>query len=88
MNLLWPQSTDSWFANISRLTKTPRKNYAKCPLSYGLMKILIFVSGGGTILSTNSEPVEFKAGDCILIPPAYVGTLKFADDTEYLTVTL
>jgi mannose-6-phosphate isomerase len=71
-----------------KIDKDWQTKSCEVPLSYGLMKILIFVSGGGTILSTNSEPVEFKAGDCILIPAAYEGTLKSADDTQYLTVTL
>ena len=52
------------------------------------MKTMIFLSGLGTILGTDVEPVEFGAGDCILIPAAYEGVVRFADDTQYLTVTL
>jgi len=32
--------------------------------------------------------VEFKAGDTLLIPAIYEGAIHFADDTEYLTVTI
>ncbi len=57
-------------------------------LSPGKMKTLIFMSGLGTILGVESEPVEFGAGDCVLVPAAYEGVMRFADDTQYLTVTL
>jgi mannose-6-phosphate isomerase len=35
-----------------------------------------------------SNGVEFKAGDCLLIPAAYEGAMQFFDDTQYLTVTI
>lgn len=57
-------------------------------LSRGLMRVLIFISGGGTILSREAETVEFKGGDCLLIPAAFEGAVKFSRDTEYLIVTL
>jgi len=57
-------------------------------LSRGLMRVLIFITGGGVILSKDVEPVEFKAGDCLLIPAAFEGAAKFTRDTEYLTVTI
>jgi mannose-6-phosphate isomerase len=52
------------------------------------MKTLIILSGFGTILGTEGEPVEFSAGDCLLIPAAYEGAMRFVGDTHYLTVTL
>jgi mannose-6-phosphate isomerase len=57
-------------------------------LSPGEVKTLIILSGCGTILKTGADPVEFRAGDCLLIPAAYEGAIRFADDTQYLTVTL
>ncbi|OHB77567.1 MAG: hypothetical protein A2Z25_14525 [Planctomycetes bacterium RBG_16_55_9] len=57
-------------------------------LSPGQVKTLIILSGSGTILKTGIEPVDFRAGDCLLIPAAYEGAVRFADDTQYLTVTL
>ncbi len=57
-------------------------------LSPGKMKTLIFMSGQGAILGAESEPVEFSAGDCILVPAAFEGAMQFADDSQYLTVTL
>ncbi len=57
-------------------------------LAPGKMKILIILTGYGTILATDDTLVEFKAGDCLLIPAVYEGAMQFADDTQYLTVTL
>ena len=57
-------------------------------LSPGQVKTLIIISGFGTIPGAGVEPVEFKAGDTLLIPAVYEGVMRFADDTEYLTVTI
>jgi mannose-6-phosphate isomerase len=57
-------------------------------LSPGRMKTLIIVTGSGTILGADENSIEFKAGDCILAPATYEGAMQFADDTQYLTVTL
>jgi mannose-6-phosphate isomerase len=57
-------------------------------LGRGLMRVLIFITGAGAILSNDVDPVEFKAGDCVLIPAAFEGAVKFVRDTEYLTVTI
>ncbi|MBN2589543.1 MAG: hypothetical protein JXA96_06760 [Sedimentisphaerales bacterium] len=57
-------------------------------LSSGEMKIIIVLSGYGTITAQEVDAVEFKAGDCLLIPAAYEGAICFADNTEYLTVKL
>ncbi|MHC4462123.1 MAG: type I phosphomannose isomerase catalytic subunit [Planctomycetota bacterium] len=35
-----------------------------------------------------SNGVKFNAGDCLLVPAAYEGAIRFADDTQYLTVTI
>jgi mannose-6-phosphate isomerase len=57
-------------------------------LSPGQVKTLIILSGSGTILKTGANPVEFRVGDCLLIPATYEGAVRFSDDTQYLTVTL
>jgi len=57
-------------------------------LAPGKMKTLIMLSGRGTILGTEGGIVEFIAGDCLLIPAAYEGVVRFTADTEYLTVSL
>jgi len=57
-------------------------------LSRGILRVLIFLTGGGTIQSKQAEPVDFRAGDCLVIPAAFEGAATFAQDTEYLTVTL
>ena len=57
-------------------------------LSPGQMKVLVFISGYGTILGEAGGLVEFHAGDCLLVPAAYEGAMRFAADTQYLTVTI
>ncbi len=57
-------------------------------LSPGQMKTLIIISGFGTILGTGANTLEFKAGDTLLVPAVYEGAIRFAGDTEYLTVTV
>jgi len=57
-------------------------------LSAGEMKTLMILTGLGTILPTEGNPVEFKTGDTILVPAAYEGAIRFAADTQYLTVTI
>ncbi|MDD5063247.1 MAG: mannose-6-phosphate isomerase [Phycisphaerae bacterium] len=55
-------------------------------LSPGRMKTLIILAGFGAILGADGSLVEFKAGDCLLVPAAYEGAMRFADDTQYLIV--
>jgi len=57
-------------------------------LARGQMKTLLFLSGGGEIVSSESEPVKFGAGDCLIIPAAFDGAATFSRETEYLNVTL
>ena len=57
-------------------------------LARGRMKVLIVLTGGGTVLGGTMEAVEFKAGDSLLVPAAFEGAVKFTRDTEYLTVTV
>ena len=57
-------------------------------LSPGQMKTLIIISGFGTITGGRGSEVEFMAGDTLLVPAVYEGVMRFADDTEYLTVTI
>jgi mannose-6-phosphate isomerase len=57
-------------------------------VSAGKMKVLIILDGFGIILQNDGISVEFKRGDTILIPATYEGAVQFADESEYLTVTL
>ena len=57
-------------------------------LSPGEVKTLVILSGCGSVLKPGADPVDFRAGDCLLIPAAYEGAIRFTDDTQYLTVTL
>jgi uncharacterized protein YjlB len=52
------------------------------------MKTLIIITGFGTILGKDGAGVDFKAGDCLLVSAVYEGVMRFADDTQYLTVTI
>ncbi|MBC8471806.1 MAG: class I mannose-6-phosphate isomerase [Planctomycetes bacterium] len=56
-------------------------------ISAGQMKTLIIISGSGTITGAGDR-VEFAAGDTLLIPAIYEGVMRFAEDTQYLTVTI
>jgi len=57
-------------------------------ISPGEMKTHIFLSGFGTIKGVRGDYVEFRAGDCVLIPDGYEATAYFGKDSEYLTVTI
>lgn len=57
-------------------------------LSPGEVKTLMILSGSGTILKPGADPVDFHAGDCLLIPATYEGAICFTNDTQYLTVTI
>jgi mannose-6-phosphate isomerase len=57
-------------------------------LGRGCLRVLIFLTGGGTILSRKVKPVSFQAGDCLLLPATFEGAIAFTQDTEYLTVTI
>jgi mannose-6-phosphate isomerase len=98
-----------------KVDKGHRTEGGEVLLSRGLMRTLIFLSGGGTIRgepdaqrpsgpgaglaspcpkskgkmpSPQAEPVDFTAGDCLIIPAAFEGAMRFDLDTEYLTVTI
>lgn len=62
----------------------------KCEVlfSSGQMRTLVILSGGGRILGPDGNAVEFKAGDCVLVPAAFEGAMTFSADTEYLTVII
>ncbi|MBA7477050.1 Mannose-6-phosphate isomerase ManA [subsurface metagenome] len=57
-------------------------------LSPGKMKTMVILTGFGTILGAEGNPVEFKAGDTLLIPFVYEGAIRFTADTQYLTITI
>jgi len=71
-----------------RIDKGHQGKSCELLLSPGQMKTLIIISGFGTILGAGADPLEFKAGDTLLVPAIYEGVMRFADDTEYLTVTI
>ncbi len=71
-----------------RVDKGHQARRGELLLGRGTLRVLIFLAGGGTILSSKAEPVPFKAGDCLLIPATFEGAIRFTQDTEYLTVTI
>ncbi len=71
-----------------KVDKGHRTEGGEVRLSAGLMRTLIFLTGGGTILSPSAEPADFAAGDCVIIPARFEGAMRFTHDTEYLTATL
>jgi mannose-6-phosphate isomerase len=56
-------------------------------LPEGVMNVLIFLSGSGAIRGGTEGVVDFRSGDCLLIPSDYTGAVCFAADTHYLIVT-
>lgn len=52
------------------------------------MKVLLILSGSGQITAENTEPVGFDKGDCLLIPAAFEGVMKFSKECEYLIATV
>lgn len=54
----------------------------------GSMKVLIILSGSGSIESAGTEPVRFDKGDTLLIPAEYEGVMHIGSNCQYLTVTV
>lgn len=65
-----------------------RMGHTELLLADGRMRTLVILAGRGTIVSAQAESVDFAAGDCLVIPAAYEGAVKFGEETLYLTVTL
>jgi mannose-6-phosphate isomerase len=61
---------------------------SQLPLPAGQMRTLVVLSGGGSIVAEQIDPVTFKAGDCLVVPAALNSRMEFAGDCEYLIVTL
>jgi mannose-6-phosphate isomerase len=57
-------------------------------LARGKMRVLMILSGFGTIMSADGRAVDFRAGDTILSPAGYEGAVRFIDESRYLTVTI
>jgi mannose-6-phosphate isomerase len=71
-----------------KIDKGHQAKNCKVFIPSGKMQTLIILTGSGTILSAGANPVEFKTGDTLLIPAAYEGAIRFADDTQYLIITI
>lgn len=70
-----------------KVDKGHQKRNCEVLLTPGQMKTLIVLSGFGTILGSGTT-VDFKAGETILVPAAYEGSIRFSSESEYLTVTI
>jgi mannose-6-phosphate isomerase len=70
-----------------KVDKGHQEKHSELLISAGKMKTLIIISGYGTITGAG-EGVEFAAGNTLLIPAIYEGVMRFAEDTQYLTVTI
>jgi mannose-6-phosphate isomerase len=80
---------------VGRLVDAPEFKVDKGHQAAGLqvlltggMKALVILSGSGRIEGQGTEPVEFAAGDTLLIPADFEGVMKFAENCQYLTVTV
>lgn len=56
--------------------------------SPGVMKVLVILTGQGHIADASGHAVDFRAGDCLMIPAAYEGAMIAKEETEYLMVTI
>jgi mannose-6-phosphate isomerase len=91
-----PSGDDLSVTSVGRLVNTEFFNVDKGHMLSGgemlisdnIMKVLFILSGTGRIESLETQTVDFKKGDTILIPAAYEGVVYFDEDTEYLTVTM
>jgi len=73
-------------SDVFKVDKDHQIKTAKVLLSPGRMKVLIILTGAGRIAAPETETVDFKKGDTLLIPAAFEGSILFSDDTQYLTV--
>jgi mannose-6-phosphate isomerase len=71
-----------------KIDKGHQAKDCKMLLSRGEVKCLIILAGFGRILGTDGTCVEFKAGDCLIVPAFYEGAMRFAEDSEYLKVII
>jgi len=91
-----PSGDDLSVRSVGRLVETEFFNVDKGHMLKGneilvstpIMKVIVFLSGGGIIENRDTETVEFTKGDTVLLPAAYEGTISFNVETEYLTVTM
>lgn len=56
-------------------------------LKQGTMRVLVILTGGGTLTAPNTDLLPFAAGQTLLIPAVCQSVLEFAKDTEYLAIT-
>ena len=75
-------------SNVFKVDKGHQTKTGEVLLSPGQMKVLIILTGAGRITADQSETVDFKKGDTLLIPAAFEGLILFSDNTQYLTVTV
>lgn len=71
-----------------KVYKKQHKKDSSISVPSGQMKALVIIKGQGAIKSGKMIPVEFAAGETILIPAAYEGVMQFSPETEYLKVTI
>jgi mannose-6-phosphate isomerase len=71
-----------------RIDKGHQAKDCEMLVSRGEVKCLIILAGSGRIVAADEACVDFKAGDCLLVPAGYEGAIRFGADTQYLTVTI
>jgi mannose-6-phosphate isomerase len=75
-------------SNVFKVDKGHQTKTGEVLLSPSQMKVLIILTGTGAITAGETESVDFKKGDTLLIPAAFEGLILFSNDTQYLTVTV
>ncbi len=74
--------------NYFKVRKEQNAEGSLMSVSAGQMQTFIILKGRGVIKSGGTIPVEFAAGDTLLIPVVYKGKMHFLAETEYLKVTI
>ena len=71
-----------------KIDKAEQPKNSKISILPSQMKIYVFIDGIGKIFETQQDKTDFSAGDCVLIPAEYEGTMQFISDTKYLIITI
>lgn len=71
-----------------KVDKGHRVSGTEVLMSPGSMKTHLILSGAGIYTVPHGEPVDFRAGDCLLLPAAYEGVMQIEQESEYLIMSL
>jgi mannose-6-phosphate isomerase len=71
-----------------RIEKRIGRHFEGISLQRGQLRVLVIVSGYGSIVSPDQPPTGFLPGDTLLIPFTLDATIHFESDCTYLSVSI